>query len=155
MVRTPSLAVPHDVHTAFASTIPPCTQPRYSVVAEGLRQSAAAVGIGPLPWFRFPGIPQHPHWARKVLGNNVADGVGNGWAEIQPGELVHRHPLPAGQYWVTAVQARLRLLPYLRLIDQVDDVPVRCQRFADDDQPADARLESELLAELALESRIQ
>src|SRR5437773_12436407 len=94
-----------------------------------------------------PGIPQRPDGAGKGLGDNVADGVGNGWAEIQPGELVHRHPLPAGQYWVTVVQARLRLLPYLRLIDEVDDMPVRRERFADDCQPAHARLESQLLTE--------
>src|SRR5438874_1213140 len=74
---------------------------------------------------------------------------------MQPGELVHRHPLPAGQYWVTAVQARLGLLPYLRLIDEVDDMPVRGERFADDCQLADARLESQFLTELAPEGRIQ
>src|SRR5205814_8666790 len=104
--------------------------------------------------FGFPGIPQHPHGAREVLGDDVPDGVGNGWAEIQPGELVHRHPLPAGQYWVTAVQARLRLLPYLRLIDEVDDMPVRGKRFADDCQPAHPRLEFQFITALALEGRI-
>src|SRR5205823_10229362 len=108
-----------------------------------------------LSFLGSPGVAQRPDGAGKVLGDNVADGVGNGWAEIQPGELVHRHPLPAGQYWVTAVQARLRLLPYLHLIDQIDHVPVGRQRFADDHQPADARLESQLLVELPLKRRVQ
>src|SRR5437870_12352589 len=88
-----------------------------------------------LPRFRFPGIPQHPDAAGKVLGDNGAAGIRNGWAGVQPGELLHRHPLPAGQYWITAVQARLRLLPYRRLIDAVDDIPVRAARVAGHRQP--------------------
>src|SRR3977135_3149139 len=53
-------------------------------------------GVG-LSRLGFPGIPQHPDRTGEVFGDDGADGFGNGWAEIQPGELVPRHPLPADE----------------------------------------------------------
>src|SRR5437868_226641 len=105
--------------------------------------------------FWLPRIPEHPDRSRKFLGDHGANGVGNGWAEVQPGELVHRHPLPAGQYWITLIEAGRSPLPYLGLKNQVDDVPVRRERLADDHQLAHPRFERQLLAQLAVQGRVQ
>src|SRR5437588_9938811 len=105
--------------------------------------------------FWLPRIPQHPDRTRKILGDYGANGVGNGWAEIQPGELVHRHPLPSGQYWITLIEAGRSPLPYLGLRNQIDHVPVRRERLADDHQLGHPRFERQLLAQLAAQRRVK
>src|SRR3982074_438117 len=108
-----------------------------------------------LPGQRPPCVPQQPDGARKVFADDRPDGIGNGWTEIQPGELVRRHPLPAGEHGIRAIEARLGLLPYLRVEHQVDDVAVGRQHLADDHQFAHVGVEAQLLVELAPERRVQ
>src|SRR5438874_11738463 len=105
--------------------------------------------------FGFPRIPQHANGAGKVLGDNGLRGLGNGWAEIQPGELVHRHPLPAGEHSIARAEHGCGPLPYLCLKNEVDDMPVRRQALADDDERPHARVEPQLLLELAAQRRLQ
>src|SRR5260370_14851379 len=104
--------------------------------------------------FRFPRVPQHPDGTREVLGNDGLDGLGNGWAEIQPGEMVRRHPLPAGEHGIAGVEHGGGPLPYLGLKNEIDDVAVRRQALADDHQRADTGVEAELFLDLAEQGRI-
>src|SRR5260370_29838489 len=105
--------------------------------------------------FRFPRVPQHPDGTRELLGYDGLDGLGNGWAEIQPGELVRRHPLPAGEHGIAGVEHRRGPLPYLGLKNEIDDVAVRRQALADDHQRADTGVEAELFLDLTAQGRIE
>src|SRR5260370_41296757 len=99
--------------------------------------------------FRFPRIAQHPDGTRELLGYDGLDGLGNGWAEIQPGELVRRHPLPAGEHGIAGVEHGRGPLPYLGLKNEVDDVAVRRQALAVDHQGAGTGVEAEPFLDLA------
>src|SRR5438132_3584840 len=112
-----------------------------------LEMSSAGLGL--------PGIPQHADGAGKVLGDGGPHGFGNGWAEIQPGELVHRHPLPAGEHRIARVEHRRGPLPYLCLKNEVDDVAVRRQALADDGERPHAGIQAELFLELAAQRRVE
>src|SRR2546428_4820717 len=103
----------------------------------------------------FPGIPQHADGPRGVLGDDGLYGWGNGWAKIQPGELVHRHPLPAGEHRIARVEHRRGPLPYLCLKNEVDDVAVRGQALTDDHERPHAGVQAELFLELAAQSRVE
>src|SRR5260370_40499826 len=105
--------------------------------------------------FRFPRVPQHPDGTRELLGYDGLDGLDNGWAEIQPGELVRRHPLPAGEHGIAGVEHGRGPLPYLCLKNQVDDVAVRSQALADDRERSHARSQAELFLELAAQGRVE
>src|SRR5438270_14060466 len=104
---------------------------------------------------RTPGIAEHPDLSHKVLGDDGADGFGNGWPEIQPGELVQRHPLPAGEHGIARVEHGRGPLPYLGLKNEVDDVAVGCQALADDYQRSDARLQAQLFLEFAAQGGVE
>src|SRR5260370_26323019 len=105
--------------------------------------------------FRFPRIAQHPDGTRELLGYDGLDGLGNGWAEIQPGELVRRHPLPAGEHGIAGVEHGRGPLPYLGLKNEVDDVAVRRQALADDHERADTGVGAELFLELPAQGRLK
>src|SRR5437899_2456610 len=105
--------------------------------------------------FGLPRIPQHADRAAKVLGDGGLHGLGNGWAEIQPGELVRRHPLPAGEHRIARVEHRRGPLPYLCLKNEVDDVAIRRQALADDDERPHAGVQAELLLEPAAQRRLE
>src|SRR6266576_3922459 len=112
-----------------------------------LEMTSAGLGL--------PGIAEHADRAGKVLDDGGPHGFGNGWAEIQPGELVHRHPLPAGEHRIARVEHRRGPLPYLCLKNEVDDVAVRRQALADDDERPHAGVQTELFLELAAQRRLE
>src|SRR2546423_2136436 len=120
--------------------------------AERFRQDGRAE---PLTSLGFPGSPQHADLAGKILADGGLDGFGNGWAEIQPGELVHRHPLPAGKHRIARVEHGRGPLPYLCLKNEVDDMAVGRQALADDDERPHARVEAQLFLELAAQRRVE
>src|SRR2546428_99574 len=104
---------------------------------------------------RPPGVAEKLDGADEPLGDDRLDSVGNGWTEVQPGELVRRHPLPAGEHGIRAINTRLGSLPYLSVKHQVDDMPVGRQHLADDDQLPDPDIETELLHELAPQGGVE
>src|SRR6266576_3777043 len=100
-----------------------------------LEMTSAGLGL--------PGIAEHADRAGKVLDDGGPPaGSGCRWTS-SPG-WISAHPLPAGEHRIARVEHRRGPLPYLCLKNEVDDVAIRRQALADDDERPHAGVQTEL-----------